>query len=297
MSFWSSVGNVFKTVGGAVGSLFGGASGIASAAMNAAGGVVSNAQQFDYQKKLQSQSFGYNKDLANQSFGYNKQLQQQSYELSKQLQQYQNDYTTKMASSAHQIEVEDLRKAGLNPILSATGGNGASFSTGGATVGNSSVGVGSVGTGQAGSPDLGDLGSTAIQLGQQIKLNNSLLKVQKAQEHNYEADSYLKGNLANTESEKFATQVALTKDLENQIKNRDATTSAQVRYYDSLGAAALQNSLANYMTSKSVSAKNYQDININKPREEYYNSGFGKRTGYSNEFWKSVPFIGKYGFR
>lgn len=34
-----------------------------------------------------------------------------------------------MASNAHQLEVADLRAAGLNPILSATGGAGASFPT------------------------------------------------------------------------------------------------------------------------------------------------------------------------
>ena len=34
-----------------------------------------------------------------------------------------------MAQHAHQWEVNDLRQAGLNPILSATGGNGASFSS------------------------------------------------------------------------------------------------------------------------------------------------------------------------
>lgn len=44
--------------------------------------------------------------------------------------QKNRDWQERLANSAHQREIEDLKKAGLNPVLSVTGGNGATTPSG-----------------------------------------------------------------------------------------------------------------------------------------------------------------------
>lgn len=98
--------------------------------------------------------------------------------------QKNREFQEKMARNAHQFEVEDLRKAGLNPILSGTGGRGAQASGGAQAVMEN--------------PRLGSSAMGFIRQREEIKNLKMQNRVMDSQHHKNTAEAQLANQLQNT---------------------------------------------------------------------------------------------------
>lgn len=169
-----------------------------------------------------------------------RQSSKDQFKYQTELQKQANEMNVYNAQHKHQWEMEDLAKAGINPVLTA---NGSGANTSGATAGGAT----------AGTPQGDILGAiqSAVNLANQMKQTDSNIELQKSQ-----------ANLADTQSAKNI----------NENKWIDPTSKAKIKNINS--ATAVQDAETRLKAAQKNNAemdtalKNQQRW---KTREEYFN--------------------------
>jgi len=149
--------------------------------------------------------------------------------LAREEAQRNRDFQERMSSTSHQREVEDLRAAGLNPILSGTGGMGASSPGGSmaAQVDEKTAAVHSAKELARASVEI----ANAFKQGKKIDAETALTKTTDAGRRSENAEKRVSETIWDTLSQMFQTSSKGKPNLWDFIKDTTSNSARQISDY------------------------------------------------------------------